>query len=101
MAGAACGDQFVGQIETDMAENMPEDSDSGLDEVHFVNLKKGDRRRFAGLTSAATNEAEHEAEAEDLGGFYLGDGFEHGGRGSKLGCHGAGDLGVRLGLAAA
>ncbi len=31
-ARAACEDQFVGQIEID----MPEDSDSGLDEVHFV-----------------------------------------------------------------
>ena len=35
----------------------PVDSDSGLDEVHFVNLKKGVRRRFAGLTNAATQVA--------------------------------------------
>ena len=50
-AGAACDEQFVGQIEID----MPEDSDGGFDEVHFVGpLKKGVRRRFAGLTHAAT-----------------------------------------------
>ena len=39
-AGAACDEQFVGQIEID----MPEDSDGGFDEVLFVGpLRKGVR----------------------------------------------------------
>ena len=51
-AGAAYEEHFVGQIAIDMPESA--ESDSGLEEVHFVNMKKGVRRRFVGLTTAAT-----------------------------------------------
>ena len=56
MAGAVVEEQFVGEITIDMPD-LCDESGSELDEVHFVQLKKGVRRRFAGLTSAATSAA--------------------------------------------
>jgi hypothetical protein len=96
-AGAAYEEQFVGQIAIDMPESA--DSDSGLEEVHFVSMKKGVRRRFAGLYQRRdAGYPACEAAAEDLGGFHLDYGFVFGGGVTKLGRDGARHSGVRLGL---
>ncbi len=96
-ASAAHEEQFVGQIAIDMPD--PADSDIGFEEVHFVNLKKGVRRRFCRLDECGDSSREAgEATAEDLGSFHLVDGCVTGCGVSRMGCDGASHSRVRLGL---